>query len=326
MPTNSGLWIPPLSPRNQKKANRRQKYQGLVKWTGFPDKALWDWLQLLAALAIPVVIAAGTLWFSAQQSEASLQVSNRQHQTDIQIAQDQQQENALQTYLDRMSDLLLNNKLHESQEGDEVRNVAQARTLTVLPQLDGTRKGELIHFLQRAGLIDRSYPIISLLAANLKGANLTDADLSDANLNRVDLSDANLNRAVLIGADLSDTNLYLADLSDTDLYLADLSDTNLNGANLSGALLSGADLRDAHLIGADLRGADLSNVDPFANNGAIEARLVSADLSNADLSNADLSNANLSNANLSNAKVTQGQLALARSLQDTIMPDGSKHP
>lgn len=156
MPIDNTLWIPPLSPKAQKKVNRHQKYQGLVKWVGFSDKMLWDWLQLLAALAIPVVIAAGTLWFSAQQGEANTR-----------IAQDQQQEDALQTYLDHMSDLLLNNKLHESQPGDGVRNVARARTLTILPQLDGARKGEIVRFLLDARLIDRKNPIIDLFYAIL---------------------------------------------------------------------------------------------------------------------------------------------------------------
>src|SRR5947209_7240550 len=106
--------------------------RGLIRWMGFSDKTFWDWLHLLADLAVPLAIA----WFSMQQSQASTQASDRQHQVDIQISQDQQQENALQTYLDRMSDLLLNNRLHESQPGDAVRNVARARTLTVLSRLN----------------------------------------------------------------------------------------------------------------------------------------------------------------------------------------------
>ncbi|HEX9133974.1 MAG TPA: pentapeptide repeat-containing protein [Ktedonobacteraceae bacterium] len=45
-----------------------------------------------------------------------------------------------------------------------------------------------------------------------------------------------------------------------------------------------------------------------------------------DLSGAKLSNAHLSGAYLSGASVTPEQLGEARSLKDTIMPDGSKHP
>jgi hypothetical protein len=38
-------------------------------WTGFGDKTFWDWLELLGTLAIPVVLAAAGLWFTAQQEE-----------------------------------------------------------------------------------------------------------------------------------------------------------------------------------------------------------------------------------------------------------------
>src|SRR5690242_16910270 len=120
MSTDNMSWIPPLSLQEREWLNRqrRKRWQKLVKWTDLSDKTLWDWLQLLAVLAVPVAIAIGTMWFSAQQGQANSQASDKQHQTDIQIAQNQQQENALQTYLNQMSDLLLNYKLHESKQGD----------------------------------------------------------------------------------------------------------------------------------------------------------------------------------------------------------------
>src|SRR5437588_10189005 len=34
-----------------------------------PAKTLWDWLGLLAALAIPVVVGLGTLWFTRLQQQ-----------------------------------------------------------------------------------------------------------------------------------------------------------------------------------------------------------------------------------------------------------------
>ena len=43
-------------------------------------------------------------------------------------------------------------------------------------------------------------------------------------------------------------------------------------------------------------------------------------------SGADLSGADLSGANLKGATVTQEQLAQAKSLKGTIMPDGTIHP
>src|SRR6266699_3018835 len=68
-----------------------------------PGKALWDWLQLLGVLAIPVMVGLGAAWFSY-----------RQNLTTSRIAEDQQREAALQAYLDKMSELLLANHLRES--------------------------------------------------------------------------------------------------------------------------------------------------------------------------------------------------------------------
>ena len=231
-----------------------------MKWIGVSEKTLWDWLQLLTALAIPVAIAIGTMWFSAQQNEASSRSNDRQHQTDLQIANDQQQETALQTYLDHMSDLLLNNKLHESHPGDEVRNVARARTLTVLPQLNGTRKGEFVQFLYEAGLIDQKNEIISLYSANLD-----DADLSSAHLNDADFSNAYLSGANFYYADLSGANFYYADLSGANFIGANLSGANLSISLPIGANLSYADLSGANLIGTQLTADQLKEVTSLKN-------------------------------------------------------------
>src|SRR5947209_74598 len=95
-------------------------------WTGFGAetsepkqhaKTLWDWLQLLAAFAIPVVVALGAAWFTAQQGK----VSDAENT-------DNQREAALQAYIDKISELLLNNKLRESAEDAEVRKIARVRT------------------------------------------------------------------------------------------------------------------------------------------------------------------------------------------------------
>ena len=36
-----------------------------------PSKSLWDWLQLLAVLAIPVVVGLGAAWFTVQQGKVN---------------------------------------------------------------------------------------------------------------------------------------------------------------------------------------------------------------------------------------------------------------
>jgi uncharacterized protein YjbI with pentapeptide repeats len=263
-----------------------------------------------------------------------MRASDRQHQTDLQIAGDQQKENALQTYLDRMSELLLNNNLRKSQPGDEVRNVARARTITVLPQLDGVRKGELVHFLREAGLIDSKNTIVSLDGADLtdivlpfttdsSGTNLSDINLSGANLFRAELGYANLNGANLNGILLFETDLKNATLIHANLSSAHIDSATLTNANLTGATLTDATLTNANLSKADLRGANL--------NGAL---LCFIKLSNDKMhmmhityiAIANLSGSNLRDADLNKAWVTQEQLKEVESLQGAIMPDGSKHP
>ncbi len=235
MATENTLWLPPLSPKDQEKLNHDQHNQrkAIIKETGFSGKTLWDWLQLLI---IPIMLASGGFWFSLQQSDISAQASQRQHdsdqkiatenrQNDMQIAEDQQREATLKTYLDDMSDLLLNHHLRTSKPGDEVSLVARERTLTTLRRLDASRNRIVVQFLQDAHLIGVPNAVV-----DLSGADLSNDDLSGAPLSKVDLSWATLDSA----------NLSYADLS-----YADLSWAGLDRANLSGAVLNGADLRDA---------------------------------------------------------------------------------
>ena len=158
-----------------------------------PARTLWDWLGLLAALAIPVVVGLGAAWFTAQQGK----VSDRENT-------DNQRETALQAYIDTMSELLLHEKLRDSAEEDEVRKIARVRTLMILPRLDAYRKRFVLQFLYESGLIDKGKCIVDLSGANLTGAKLWLADLRGANLSGANLSGANLREADLGGANLKD--------------------------------------------------------------------------------------------------------------------------
>ena len=92
-----------------------------------PAKTLWDWLNLLGVLAIPAVVGLGAASYTAQQGK----VSDREHT-------DNQRETALQAYIDKMSELLLHEKLRDSAEEDEVGKIARVRTLTILPRLNAS--------------------------------------------------------------------------------------------------------------------------------------------------------------------------------------------
>lgn len=271
------------------------------------DKSLWEWLKLLI---IPAAIAAGGLWFSEQQRQRELDIANQR-------AQDE----ALQAYLDQMSQLLADKDrpLNATSPGDSLITVARARTLTILPGLDETHKSRLLQFLVESFLIQgdkKRSPIISLSGADLRGANLRGADLHGAYLRGAKLDNARLRGADLGSADLTRAALSGIDLSDSYLADAKLRDAKLVGANLQNAKLVGADLREGHLRDADLTGSDLRN-----------ANLRDARLRGADLYKAKVTGANFSKAELRGVKRITDELLeqQASFLKGAMMPGGWKH-
>jgi hypothetical protein len=228
------------------------------------------------------------------------------------------QDNALQKYLDQVSEKETYEALRKAAEGGYKRAVMLAKMKTLLLALDVGRKSILLLFLNDAKLIKKkqylrskdkrggwNYPILELKGINFSGAKLDDSvemeftDLSGANLSKTDLSGATFRGVNLHDADLSGTNL-----SKTKLLRAPPPESE--EAKKEAAERIGP---PDELLKMDLSKADLSG----------------ADLSGADLSGADLSGADLSGANLQDAKITDKQLADTLSLQSATMPYGSKH-
>jgi uncharacterized protein YjbI with pentapeptide repeats len=265
-----------------------------LEWTGFPTKTLWDWLNLLGVLAIPVVAGLGVAWYSAKQTQASeaataqqhkieLEKSEQQRKTELEIAADNQREAALQAYIDKMSELLLHEDLRKSTDDAEARRIATLQTLITLPRLDRRRKGSVLLFLYEAGLIEQSQPIIMLGAAGLHAADLRGCDLSE--VPGASLYQGFISYALLEGADF--TGMHLQEL-----------------------VVEGGSLYKARFIGADLRDATLFHVN----------------MREADLTNADLTGATIVAADLTGAIITDEQLNQAKLIQDVTMPNGSKRP
>jgi len=264
-------------------------------------KTLWDWSQLLI---VPLILAGGATFFTLWSTRAERQIAQQRYERDQELALDKQREDLLQSYLDRMADLLLEKGLRDSQPSAEVRKVARTRTVSTLIQLDGKRARTIFVFLNEAQLTEEPDPILSFEDAdlsnakwsegNLSGFNLSKANLNGANLSGTKLNGAKLNGAKLNGADLSGANLYEADLSGASLGRADLSGANLYEADLSGANLYEANLSGASLDRADLSGADLSGA-KFSRAALTETNLSGAKLNGAKLSIAFLIEADLSN-------------------------------
>jgi Pentapeptide repeats (8 copies) len=254
------------------------------------DKGMWAWLDLLV---VPAAIAVGVFLLDQQQQ--------RRHEQDMER---RAQDEALQAYLDKMSELLIDKELHKKSYGyDPERVTARAQTLAVLERLEDApqHKRTVLLFLREARLINRYDHY------NPKAEHKVLYHAHYVGLENADLSGADLEGARLISTD--------------EKIPISLKGANLNGANLSGAKLRGADLREADLRNADLSGADLR-----------PARLQKADLSKASLHNADPHKADLRGADLSGADlsgvhgITNEELQeQAKSLAGATMTDGRLH-
>lgn len=286
-------------------------------------KTFWDWLQLLV---IPVAAAFLAFWLNRVQANRERTATEQRVERDREIARDNQRETALQTYLDKISELLFQKNLRESKEGDEVRTIARARTLTMLRQLDRDRKASLLQFLSEAKLL----PLIDLERADLGNTNLSSFDLSGARLSKANLKGANLSFANLEKADLSEADCQGAHLQNAFLWSADLTRANFSGADLSKATLIEAQVGLANFSSAILVKADLGEVGldldglvdvdgPWVNfvGAHLEeaylkkALLQRGDFRHALLCHADLTDAVLLEANLSSVKLTSANLSRA---------------
>ncbi len=282
-----------------------------------PSKSLWDWLGLLAALTIPLVVVLATIafsWWQAHladlQHQSDQKLAQQQHEADKQSAQDQQSATILQTYLDNIQGLLLNHNLLGAKPDDKAAILARAQTLTVLEQLDGKRKRRVLQFLHEAKLIHKAKHVFSLSGSDISLTDLQKIHLEFGRLNGAIFDKDDLRGAYLKEADFSGAYLNQANFSGNSFDKANFHDAELKGANLSGT-----DLSNVNLSGANLHGANLK-----------DASLIGADLRFAKLSGANLRGVRFDGANLSDAIINVEELEKqAKSLNGATMPDGSIH-
>ena len=89
-------------------------------WTlkEFSGKTVWDWLQLLSALAIPLVLAIAGFTIESRLAERQRQFETRREneareledqraEAEIELTEQRAQDEALQSYLDQMSELII---------------------------------------------------------------------------------------------------------------------------------------------------------------------------------------------------------------------------
>jgi len=126
-------------------------FAGKTIWDySFAGKTVWNYLDVFL---VPVAVAVATFWFTSQQDRRQREAEDAQQKIAMDAEDQRAQDEALQVYLDRMSELLIYQRLHEKRnEYDAERVTARARTLAVLRRLDGIRKRTVLLFLREARL------------------------------------------------------------------------------------------------------------------------------------------------------------------------------
>jgi uncharacterized protein YjbI with pentapeptide repeats len=298
-------------------------------WIGVADKKFWNYLQLLI---VPAALALGVYWLNRAQQEREHQAADRreaereaheaaQRKRELEVQNRRAQDEALQAYLDQMSQLLLDKDkpLRQSEEDAEARTLARARTLTVLTRLDSERKESVVQFLYESGLINGAAPIISLTGANLEGVSLEGTIPEEAlfegviNLRGAFLNESSfggtLKGAHFEGAILNRASFFSVTLEEAYFEGAHLKEANLQHANLKGAHLEGAHLEGAHFEEITMEEADLP---PEAFDADVDEEGNLADalreggnwFDGADLEGAHLKGAHLEGAHLKGVKLS----------------------
>lgn len=116
----------------------RRAWNRLFDLTGFRGKTLWD---LLGLLIVPLFIAGATLVFSISE---------------LRREEQRVQDTILRSYMQDMTELLLDKWLVRSEFHAPIRKIARSSTIATVRQLDGNRKGILLQFLYESNLISHS--------------------------------------------------------------------------------------------------------------------------------------------------------------------------
>jgi uncharacterized protein YjbI with pentapeptide repeats len=228
----------------------------------------------------------------------------------------QEEQNFIQRGLAR-----LGNHEEQSTHGQELsipaRVLARARTLTVLPRLDGKRKGIVLQFLYEANLISYSKKDAQPAIGFETTEDAVREEQGIINLARADLTEGDLEGAFLFNAALSHSDLRCANLKKAELRGADLRYCDLRGADLNDARLSTGQLLLGLALFSDFIGDLSGSRNPPGYTTLGEVSEPAAKLDGADLRDVK-------------GVTTEDLLRQARqeggiSLTGAIMPDGKTY-
>ena len=131
--------------------------------SGFRQKTVWD---VLDVLGVPLVVAfiAGMFAWGAQIR------AGQRFEAEQELNNNRARETALRTFLDRMTVLVIDRNLQDSERDSPEHAVAIAHTFATLRGLDGPRKGLVVKFLYESNLINNGKPVVGLARADLNAS------------------------------------------------------------------------------------------------------------------------------------------------------------
>ncbi len=245
----------------------------------------WDLVELLL---VPIALSGGA-WFISQGQK---NIAEKKEQ-------EEKHQKYYEDYLDKTWQILSRfDDFQHLKNHENAKNFLEALTVTALKSLDPDRKGDVIEFLYRAGLIVDDVNVINLDNADLSRINLQDRFLAGINLSGSNLSNANLKNVFLGGrfrsSDLSGIKLVCLPsgleipMKLEGIYVSsNLSKADLTNANLTDAKLDNTDFNDATWKGAILKGARLKgakmDIETVRKEAKIDESTVFPDIENSEI-------------------------------------------
>ena len=206
-----------------------------------------DLLKIIAQVLIPLMLGVFTVVIALQQHnlgkenrQKDLEIADRnrlqeyqineQHRKqeftldeahrnqDLSIADNNHRDSVLNTYVHDLTNLLLRNNYNLSRP--LLNSIIRPMTLTVLRQLDPSRKILLVKFLYESKMLNTNF-------------EETRVDLSDADLNGIKFGPIRMQNLSLIATSLINTTFIRTDLTSADFQRADLTNALFINATLS---------------------------------------------------------------------------------------------
>jgi uncharacterized protein YjbI with pentapeptide repeats len=163
--------------------------------------------------------------------------------------------------------------------------------------------------------------------SDFRYANVFQSNFSYAKIQRASFQNADLTQAHMDNADLSSTNFQYVNAIETNFSRSEISNANFQYADLTQAQMNDVSIRSANFYNAKAIQTDFTHA-AMPGCSFLWADLRYASFKNAFLAgtsfeNADVENVDFTRAFLAGVNITAGQLNVALSITQAILPDGS---